>query len=181
MTRDKRLAELYSAHSRQIYAYCRRRSTAEQAEDAVAEIFLTAWRRIESVPENREALLWLYGVAYRVLSHQRRTHGRRRRLEKKLEATGVAADDPIDAVVVLRDEARRAIDASHRLRPKDAEVLRLAIWEELPHSEIARVLDITPNAVAQRLHRAKQNLTKEFQRLEKKTNPSPAAQEGGTW
>lgn len=178
---DARFAELYSNHSRRIFAYCRRRASTERAEDAVADVFLTAWRRIDDVPEGQEALLWLYGVAYRVLSHQRRSHSRHQKLEEKLEASGMTISDSVDFIVVLRDEAKRALQAVDRLRPKDAEMLRLAIWEELSHADIARVLGITTSAVAQRLHRAKKSLTREFQRLDKRTNTSPAAQEGGTW
>ena len=45
-----------------------------------------------------------------------------------------------------------------RLRPDEAELLRLWAWEQLGPAEIAAVLDLTPNAVSIRLHRARGKL-----------------------
>jgi RNA polymerase sigma-70 factor (ECF subfamily) len=39
-------------------------------------------------------------------------------------------------------------------------------WEQLSPGDVAAVLEITPNAVKQRLHRAKRNLAREYRRLE---------------
>ena len=181
MTRDTRFVEVYETHVRRVYAYCRRRTDSTRADDAVAEVFLTAWRKIDAVPEGGDALLWLYAVAHKVISHHRRSSRRRNRLEMKLNSIGVGPLPPIDDLVVRRDDAERALLAASRLREKDQEVLRLAIWEELSHAEIAEVIGSTPGAVKQRLFRARQALAREFTRLEKKTRHSPAAQEGGTW
>jgi len=51
-----------------------------------------------------------------------------------------------------------------QLRPDDQEILRLAMWETLPHDQIATVLGISTNAVGIRLHRARNRLGR---RLEK--------------
>lgn len=178
---EKRFADMYDAHSRDIYAYCRRRANAERTDDALSETFLVAWRRLDSVPEGREQLLWLYGVAHRVLSQQRRSFRRRQRLEKKLDGVGITPLDTPEFLVILREEAAMALEASERLNKTDSEVLRLSVWEELSHKEIAAVLGIKPGAVKQRLHRARINLTKEFNQLESKPKKSPAAQKGGVW
>ena len=57
----------------------------------------------------------------------------------------------------------------------------LSIWEDLSHSEIAVVLNISVDAVKQRLSRAKKNMTREYNRLEKRRFRTPAAQKGGAW
>jgi RNA polymerase sigma-70 factor (ECF subfamily) len=49
-------------------------------------------------------------------------------------------------------------EAMARLRPDEAELLRLWAWEQLGPAEIAAVLDLTPNAVSIRLHRAREKL-----------------------
>ena len=47
------------------------------ADDVVSDVFLTAWRRIEDIPVDRE-LPWLYSVARRnVISNTRRSQTRR--------------------------------------------------------------------------------------------------------
>ena len=59
------------------------------------------------------------------------------------------------------------------------EILKLTVWEELPHADIALVLEISVGAVKQRAHHARRNLTREYNRLENKRTKPPAAQEGG--
>ncbi|MBX6384794.1 MAG: RNA polymerase subunit sigma-24 [Microbispora sp.] len=60
-------------HYADLLAYVRRRTESpEDAADALAETFATAWRRIGDVPAGPPARLWLYGVARRVLANGRR-------------------------------------------------------------------------------------------------------------
>ena len=176
---DMRFRTLYDSHYRDIYAYCRRRTDSSRVEDIVADIFLTAWRRIETVPEGHESLLWLYGVAHNVLSHHWRSAARKKRLDRKLAATGSEPLATPDVLIVQRHEAREVLEAAAKLNEKDLEVLRLAVWEELPQAEIAAVLKIEANAVKQRLHRARKRLTKELNRAQRTANRTPAAEEGG--
>ena len=61
----------------------------------------------------------------------------------------------------------------------DAEALRLVAWEQLSPGDIAALLEITPNAVKQRLHRAKRNLAREYRRLEARHVASLETSHGG--
>ena len=83
---DARFARVYELHHRSIRDYCRRRLTSHLVDDAVAETFLTAWRKIDEVPADDAALLWLYRVADRVIGHQWRSTNRRRRLHDELRS-----------------------------------------------------------------------------------------------
>lgn len=174
--RFDRLYRRYHAH---VNAYCRRRVAADRVDDVVAETFLTAWRRIDDVPDDAAALMWLYRVAYRTVGHQWRSTSRRRRLEERLAVIPEPPNETPDDSAVHSDEVRRVLEAAAHLSDRDAEILRLASWEHLSRAEIAEVLDIDPNAVSQRLHRARANLTKHFNRLETRDR-TPAAQKGGT-
>lgn len=178
-TDDAQFADLYQRHYRRLYAYCRRRTDAQSAEDAVAETFLVAWRRVAELPSDDKMLPWLYGVAYRVLGHQFRGLSRRRRLDKKLSAIGVTSVAPAEDHVVIRAEQSTVRQAASRLKQSDVEILRLALWEELPQDDIAVALDLTIDAVRQRLSRAKRKLATEYHRLEKRETSAPAAQKGG--
>jgi len=53
MTSDDRLRfeALYALHQRTVWAYVRRRADPDAVEDAVAETFLVAWRRLDELPE----------------------------------------------------------------------------------------------------------------------------------
>lgn len=156
---------LYAAHRKAVLAYCLRRAAPSDAHDAAAETFAVAWRRMEAVPAGEDALPWLYGVAYRTLANMRRAARRRSRLESKVGAARLAPT-PVrpDIQVVRNAEAEAVVQAMERLRPADREVLRLAIWEELPRDQIAQVFGISRDAVNQRYVRAVRRMGKELAR-----------------
>jgi RNA polymerase sigma-70 factor, ECF subfamily len=177
---DALFAQLYQRHYRPIRDFCRRRLARDLVDDAVAETFLIAWRRLEDVPVGDQTLVWLYRVAYRVIGHQWRSTARRRRLQERLEAIVRRPASAADEAVIDADERRLVLAAAGRLGDTDAEVLRLVAWEQLSVVDIATVLEIAPNAVNQRLHRAKRNLAREYRRLQSRQNSTPAAAKGGT-
>jgi RNA polymerase sigma-70 factor, ECF subfamily len=176
---DDLFAELYRRHYRPIRDFCRRRVSSDLVDDAVAETFLTAWRRLDDVPAGDGALVWLYRVAFRVIGHQWRSAARRRRLELRMRSLGRGSGCVGEELVIDGVEHRLVLDAAARLGETDAEVLRLVAWEQLSCVDIAAVLGIVPNAVKQRLHRAKRNLAREYRRLESRRVPA-AALKGAT-
>ena len=66
-----------------------------------------------------------------------------------------------------------------RLGHTDAEVLRLVTWEELPVASAAAVLGIEPDTARQRLHHARRNLAREYERLMSRPTATPIAAKGG--
>ena len=178
-SREAVFARLYDCHYRSICEYCRRRVATDVVDDAVAETFLIAWRRLDDVPSGDEALLWLYGVAHRVVAHQWRGDARRRRLQERLRLVVSNPASAMDDSVIDGDQCRLVLDAATRLGDTDAEVLRLVAWEQLSSHDVATVLAIEPNAVKQRLHRARRNLAREYRRLDPRQMSSPDAPKGG--
>lgn len=163
---EQRYRRLFDRHSRQVYAYCRRRTDAQTAADAAAETFLVAWRRLDDIPDGDAELGWLYGVARKVLANEYRRNRRSRRL---LARIGENDPDPAptpEMVVVRRERDSIMLAALARLTPDDQEVLRLAWWEEIPHVEIAAVMGCSRQAVSQRIHRAALRAAKEYRRLD---------------
>jgi RNA polymerase sigma-70 factor (ECF subfamily) len=175
---DLAFADLYNRHFQAVRDYCRRRVSGDVLDDVVAETFLTAWRRLDDVPSGDTARLWLYRVAYRVIGHTWRSSARRRKLDERLRLVAPSPASPADESVIANAEHRRVLDAAAHLNPTDAEVLRLAAWEQLAIGDIAAVLEVAPNAVKQRLHRARRNLAREYRRLETRST-TPDAPKGG--
>jgi len=149
--REAALAALFEAHFEPLLAYTRRRTPQlSDAEDLVAETFAVAWRRFDRVPRAPgEQLPWLYGVARRLLANQRRGAARRLRLLERLRTTF----SPPPA-----GPAQDIGWAIARLSEPEQELLRLIAWEGLTHAEVGTVLGISPNAVAIRVHRARERL-----------------------
>jgi len=156
---ETQFEDLYSRYRSDVWLYCRRRLGADRADDAMGDVFLTAWRRIEEAPESADALRWLYRIAYLTVSNHWRTLGRRHRLKTRVESIGVTPPNPIADQVVVREEVRAVVDLLSRLSASDAEILKLAAWEHLSSTQIASVLDISPDAAKQRLSRARRRLT----------------------
>src|SRR5262245_35135347 len=126
---DRRFDALFASFSADMVAYCSwRADSPTDAQDAAAEVFLTAWRRLDQVPEGEAARVWLYATARRVLANQRRSNRRRVALEERLAAAAPVAAEREEGVVR---------EALARLAPRDREILLLAEWEGLAHAEIA--------------------------------------------
>ncbi len=164
---DARFAELYARCHRAIRGYCSRRVSADAVDDAVAETFLTVWRRLDEVPDGDEAeLVWTYSVAHRVIGHQLRSTARRGRLHDRLRSVGSPPVAATEESAVDLDERLLVLTALARLSQTDAEVLRLAEWAQLSNVDVAAALRIEPDAARQRLHRARRRLAREYGRLQ---------------
>jgi DNA-directed RNA polymerase specialized sigma24 family protein len=83
--RARRFDVLFEACRSDIVAYCGwRAGSRSDAEEAVAEVFLTAWRRLDDVPRGEAARVWLYATARRVIANQRRSTRRRAALTERI-------------------------------------------------------------------------------------------------
>ncbi|MDA8381000.1 MAG: sigma-70 family RNA polymerase sigma factor [Actinomycetota bacterium] len=174
-TARERFEALYQRRYSAVYTYVLRRLSPDarnDVADVVAEVFAAAWRCRDALPSEQDELLWLYAFAYGVLRNHRRSATRRFLLRRRLGALALpplgvrrapAHDDAAhaaesadaDDLVELHELVRTAMG---KLGPLDQEILRLALWEELDHAEIGRMLGCTPNAVSIRLHKARQRL-----------------------
>ncbi len=158
--RRARFRVVYDANYHRVLGYVlRRAATREDADDVVAETFLTAWRRLEQVPPGAGARPWLYAVARNVLANHRRAERRRGRLTGRLHSESVPPSHPVDA----DEDVAWVAAAFARLNDDDRELLRLAAWEGLDPGEIATVLECSRNAARIRLHRARRRLARGLQ------------------
>jgi RNA polymerase sigma-70 factor (ECF subfamily) len=156
---EARFADLYERHRSKVWLYCRRRVGADRADDAMADVFLAVWRHLDDSPPAPEALPWLYRISHLTVSNHWRSAGRWRRLDAKVSTVRVAPPTLIVDQIVVREEVREVVALLDRLKPSDAEILKLAAWEHLTTDQIASVLDVSTDAAKQRLSRARKRLT----------------------
>lgn len=174
-----RFDALFQANHDAIWRYCVRRLGASDADDAAAEVFAVAWRRLDDMPGDERSRAWLYGVAYRVVGGRYRGRRRQALLAGRLHAT---QSRQLPATELEPAPSRRLhllLEAFDGLSRTDREVLGLSTWDGLARDEIARVLGIKENAVDQRLHRARSRLKARFERLEIRTS-HPETEEAPT-
>jgi RNA polymerase sigma-70 factor (ECF subfamily) len=161
--RRQRFDALFTAYSPDIVAYCGwRAGSASDAQDAVAEVFLIAWRRLDEVPEGDAARVWLYATARRVIANQRRSSRRRVALHERLAVEAESAPQERHAPGQEETLVREALRS---LGPRDREVLLLAEWEGLSPGQIATVLGCPAVTARGRLHRARRRFRTAFEEL----------------
>ncbi|MEP6688552.1 MAG: RNA polymerase sigma factor [Gemmatimonadales bacterium] len=136
-------------------------SDADEAREVVLETFAAAWDRVDRLGDEHDALLpWLLRIARnRAIDRLRR----RRRFRLKLsraEAYGELPQDRVNAVEVneaaqpgwhVHRSVHAALDA---LPAEQREAVRLAYFQGLTHSEIAKQLAIPMGTVKTRLRLA---------------------------
>ncbi len=159
-----------------LWKYClRRAATVHEAEDVLGQVFAVAWRRLDEIPDGASRP-WLFGVARNQLRSSRR--GRRRtgeileRLRSGRPATVAQFHAPSDS-----SEIRQALAT---LSEADQEVLRLVAWENLNHADAAVALGCSENAVAIRVHRARERFRRELANLKGLDLSTHVPGEGGS-
>lgn len=153
-----KLQSLFVEHAAAVRAYALRRTDAASADDAVSEVFVIAWRRLEKVPD--DALPWLLACARRVLANQRRSERRRLALGERLKRPAAQHAE----VAVPTDGHLGAALAA--LKESDRELLLLLAWEGLEPEGAALVLGCSRRTIAVRAHRARQRLALALDRTE---------------
>ncbi len=166
---DAAFEQLVRTYGGRMLATARRILKSEDdARDAVQEAYLSAFKAVDRFSGNAKLSTWLHRIV--VNAALMRVRHRRRKPEECIDdllprfdehgdwASGMPAGDlPVD--LLQRREIRQSVRACIELLPETYRtVLLLRDIEELDTDEVADLLDITPNAVKIRLHRARQAL-----------------------
>lgn len=155
--RELRFHRLYQVYFRPVQAYAvNRLGPVDEVADIVAEVFMTAWRRLADIPPPPGDRFWLYGTARRVISRRYRSASRMNNLLSRLAAEQRRKEQPLAWAQDLAHE--RLLAAIGKLRPADREALLLVHWEQLTYAEAAETLGCSVNAIGIRVHKAKTRL-----------------------
>jgi RNA polymerase sigma-70 factor (ECF subfamily) len=146
------LASSLESHLRGIYAYFRRLGVdAASAEDLVQETFITAWRNLRSLRDERKLRPWVYSIAFRCFLKHTEGVAARAPVAIAVDVAAGPMDDPGS------DERLAAHVVHHMLRALPDEYLHplvLVYWEDLSYQEAARVLSLPVGTLAWRVHKA---------------------------
>jgi RNA polymerase sigma-70 factor (TIGR02960 family) len=158
------------AHRREIHIHCYRMlASYDEAEDAVQETFLRAWRGLETFDGESFFRAWLYRIATNVCLDMVRSRSRRVAQlhsfaevpwlqpypDRMLDEIAPADDEP-DTVVVARETIELAfIAAMQLLPPRQRAALILRDVLGTPANEAASLLDTSVAATNSALQRAR--------------------------
>ena len=167
---DPTFASLVERHRRELHVHCYRMlASFDDAEDAVQETFLKAWRSRESFDGSSQFRAWLYRIATNVcLDMLRRTSRRLSAMhsfaevpwlqpypDRMLDEIAPSADEP-DAVAVERETIELAFLAAMQVLPpaqRAAFIVRDVLgW---PAAQTASLLDTSVAAANSAVQRAR--------------------------
>ncbi|BDQ00065.1 sigma-70 family RNA polymerase sigma factor [Aquiluna sp. KACHI24] len=143
---------LFRAHMPEVSRFLARRVELEEAEELAAELFSIAWGKRGSIPQGYE-LPWLYKTARYLISNHRKKASNRARIEQLMSRPEAA---PSAESIALADT--ELSDAWGKLQVLERELISLWAFEGLSNKQIGLALEISENAAAIRLTRAKQKL-----------------------
>ncbi len=147
---------LYRDHERRVFALCMRlASDPALAEELTQEVFIRAWRKLDSFRGQSAFSSWLYPLTVNVALTERRS--RRRRLARIVPTDdGEVPEAPTPAPTPETGfDLERAMAT---LPPGARRVFVLHDVEGRTHEEIADLLGLAPGTSKAQLHRARKLL-----------------------
>ena len=153
-------AVLYHRYLNRVYGYAfYQLGDLHDAEDATERTFTAALRALPGFrDEGATFRAWLFRIAHRTISNQRRSRARRR-TERLPERFDRPAPDADPAGIVARAEDLRIIARAIADLPDDRrQVVLLRFVDDLSSREIGQVMDRSEGAARVLLHRALRDL-----------------------
>ena len=154
--------QLVVAHQRRVFA-CAVQMLGDfsEAEDAVQEAFLRAWRALARFDGRSELSTWLYRICVNVclntLRRRRRTKTSNLADPRVPEIRSDPSQDP-EAAAQRKRYYQRLVVALDTLSPSLRTTVVLVLMQGMPHKQAAEVLGCPEGTVAWRIHEARRRL-----------------------
>lgn len=147
--------QLYNRHAHHAYRLARSVcGRTDRAEEAVQEAFLSIWRRRDRFqPGAGSVRVWSMSIVRQAAIDLLRYDAAAKRpalVEEPIDPPNPQLDSVID-IVVARSECKALRAALARLPEAQAEVIGLAFFGELTHTEVAEQLQLPPGTVKGRI------------------------------
>ncbi len=146
--------EFYRRYAPWVYSLAvRTLRDSHQAEDALQETFIEAFRGLAGFRGGSRLKTWLYTIQYRVVGRILIARGR------EVAAGETLADrpHPVSSAAMAEAETRAWVeDVLEGLTERDRMVLLLTYWEDLTLKEVADVLQVSETNAKVLLFRARQ-------------------------
>ena len=158
---------LYEEHSRSIYYLALRMlSNPEQAEDATHDVFLKAFRKLDTFRGAAKMRTWLYRIAINHCRNLLRSWHHRTMVSNAADAiwqkTPSAGDSPL-RVLETKELGERIQKILDQLPEEHSLLLLLVASEKLSYGEIGELTEQSADAVRGKLHRARKAFRAAFE------------------
>jgi RNA polymerase sigma-70 factor (ECF subfamily) len=176
---DAALNALMDRHAPRLFNYLLRQLNNEtEAADIAQETFVRVYHHRARFRPDHNFTTWLYTIATNLLRNQFRWRKRHPQvsLDAELDDTTASLKDvipdpaPSPSDRTQSDERAAQVRQAIALLPEDLRTaLVLAEYDDLPHAEIATILNCSTKAVEMRLYRARGLLRQRLTRLLEET------------
>lgn len=167
---DLALNELMDLWSPRLISFLQRMTgDVHVANDLAQETFVRVYRHRSAYRATQSFATWLLHIAANLARNQARWHSRHPESlmgQEELCELPHSSDADTPAEAAMRQERSQTVrDAVLKLPVDLREALVLSVYEDLPHQEIAQVLDLSAKAVEMRIYRARQVLREQLSAL----------------
>jgi len=171
---QERYAEIIERYQGKLFAYIYRLvGSREETEDLLQEVFIKAFRNLNSFDVEKKFSSWIYRIAH----NESVNHLKRKSLKRFISWEDVVStkdkmetrdfDDDAHKSWVRKEKNQEVEQALNRLPIKYKQVLVLKYYDDKSYEEISEILDKPINTVGTLINRAKKKLAEEL----RKDNP----------
>jgi RNA polymerase sigma-70 factor, ECF subfamily len=163
----KALGQLYDTYYPRILRHCLRRLFLQSvAEDVTSEVFLRVARLIADFTgaTHDDFVRWVHSIAtHEINAYLRQSQRRSRLLDEAIRRKAIrVVDQAARSAHLAPIDWPRVYEALLALEPRDQSIVTLRFFEDMPHDQIAEILDMQPGAVRTALTRALEKLRREL-------------------
>jgi RNA polymerase sigma-70 factor (ECF subfamily) len=165
---DKRseLSRLAVQHHGPLFGYCRRRlGTDSEADDALQETFMRAFKYFDSYDPSRDARKWLFGIAHNVCVEIARSRAKHTTVADMPDPEGGRSATEVALERLAHEENLQLVRRELEKMPDRARrILELRFFGQLSSAEIAELENMNETAVRVSVHRALEGLRAKLNR-----------------
>ena len=152
---------LLKRYQRPIHALIRQIvSNKEDAEELTQDVFIKAFRKLDSFKGGSSLSTWLYRIAWNTAISETR---KKRLIYPEFDENQFAnlADETVDEVLEKENDEtqlQRLEQAIDRLNPEEKALITLYYTENKPMAEVAMILNISAENAKVKLHRTRKKI-----------------------
>jgi len=170
----ERYAEIVERYQTKLFVYIYRLvGNKEEAEDLLQDVFVKAYKNLNSYDTDRKFSSWIYRIAHNESVNYIKRKSLKRFIsfetitttKDKLDSSSI--EEGADKAWLRKEISQEVSDAINKLPFKYKQVLTLRYYSDQSYEEIGEILGRPVNTVGTLINRAKKKLAEE---LEKKKN-----------
>jgi RNA polymerase sigma-70 factor, ECF subfamily len=166
---QERYAEIVERYQTRLFVYIYRLvGNKEEAEDLLQDVFVKAYRNLNSYDTERKFSSWIYRIAHNEAVNYIKRKSLKRFIsletitttKDKLDSSSI--EEGADKAWLRKEVSKEVSDAIDRLPFKYKQVLTLRYYSEQSYEEIGEILGKPVNTVGTLINRAKKKLADEL-------------------